>query len=113
MILNLAQYVQSFLRDNYKGPQKSFYEEMLNNQRKQQEKQALEEQRRLEFLKMKEEREVKYQTEEKGGYLGRIFFLRQLNSFRIWVVRSFYVLHHIVEKKNYQIWVLKLKHAEW
>ena len=58
MILELAQYVQTFLRDNYKGPQKSFYEEMLNNQRKQQEKQALEQKKRLEFLRKKEEKEV-------------------------------------------------------
>lgn len=57
MILELAQYVQTFLRDNYKGPQKSFYEEMLNNQRKQQEKQALEQKKRLEFLRKKEEKE--------------------------------------------------------
>ncbi|XP_063427677.1 eIF-2-alpha kinase GCN2-like [Mytilus trossulus] len=57
MVLELAQHVQTFLRDNYKGPQKSFYEEMLSNQLKQQEKQKLEQQKRLDFLKRKEEKE--------------------------------------------------------
>ncbi|CAG2212086.1 EIF2AK4 [Mytilus edulis] len=57
MVLELAQHVQTFLRDNYKGPQKSFYEEMLSNQLKQQEKLKIRTTKRLDFLKRKEEKE--------------------------------------------------------
>ncbi|CAG2212078.1 unnamed protein product [Mytilus edulis] len=67
MVLELAQHVQTFLRDNYKGPQKSFYEEMLSNQLKQQEKLKLEQQKRLDFLKRKEEKEASSIVVDKNG----------------------------------------------
>ena len=58
MILNLAQHVQQYLHTNNKPPAPSFYEEMMSNKRKQEERLAEEQQRKLEVLKRKEEKEV-------------------------------------------------------
>ncbi|KAJ6667313.1 hypothetical protein lerEdw1_017291 [Lerista edwardsae] len=55
MIFELADYVQSFLSDYNKPPSKSFHEEMLKNQQREQERLAQEEQQRMQDLKRKEE----------------------------------------------------------
>uniref|UniRef100_A0A8D2L6M6 eIF-2-alpha kinase GCN2 n=1 Tax=Varanus komodoensis TaxID=61221 RepID=A0A8D2L6M6_VARKO len=55
MIFELADYIQSFLNDYNKPPSKSFHEEMLKNQQKEQERLAQEEQQRIQDLKRKEE----------------------------------------------------------
>ncbi|ETE69773.1 Eukaryotic translation initiation factor 2-alpha kinase 4, partial [Ophiophagus hannah] len=55
MIFELAEYIQSFLSDYNKPPSKSFHEEMLKNQQKEQERLAKEEQQRIQDLKKKEE----------------------------------------------------------
>uniref|UniRef100_A0A8D0HU32 Protein kinase domain-containing protein n=1 Tax=Sphenodon punctatus TaxID=8508 RepID=A0A8D0HU32_SPHPU len=55
MIFELADYVRSFLSEYNKPPSKSFHEEMLKNQQKEQERLAQEERRRMQELKRKEE----------------------------------------------------------
>ncbi|XP_007434234.2 eIF-2-alpha kinase GCN2 isoform X1 [Python bivittatus] len=72
MIFELAEYIQSFLSDYNKPPSKSFHEEMLKNQQKEQERLAKEEQRRIQDLKKKEEQmqreildEIQRREEEK------------------------------------------------
>uniref|UniRef100_A0A6J0TZA8 non-specific serine/threonine protein kinase n=1 Tax=Pogona vitticeps TaxID=103695 RepID=A0A6J0TZA8_9SAUR len=55
MIYELAAYTQSFLSDYNKPPLKSFHEEMLKNQQREQERLAQEEQRRMQDLKRKQE----------------------------------------------------------
>lgn len=47
MIYELADHVQGFLSEHNKRPSSSFHEEMLKNQRLQQERLALEEQEKL------------------------------------------------------------------
>lgn len=59
MIFELAEYIQSFLSDYNKPPSKSFHEEMLKNQQKEQERLAKEEQQRIQDLKKKEEQMVR------------------------------------------------------
>lgn len=59
MIFELADYVQSFLSDYNKPPSKSFHEEMLKNQQREQERLAQEEQQRMQDLKRKEEEMVR------------------------------------------------------
>lgn len=59
MIFELADYVQSFLSEYNKPPLKSFHEEMLKNQQKEQERLALEEERRIQDLRRKEEQMVR------------------------------------------------------
>ncbi|XP_033000891.1 eIF-2-alpha kinase GCN2 isoform X1 [Lacerta agilis] len=72
MIFELADYVQSFLSEYNKPPLKSFHEEMLKNQQKEQERLALEEERRIQDLRRKEEQmqreildEIQRREEEK------------------------------------------------
>ncbi|XP_039198591.1 eIF-2-alpha kinase GCN2 isoform X1 [Crotalus tigris] len=72
MIFELAEYIQSFLSDYNKPPSKSFHEEMLKNQQKEQERLAKEEQQRIQNLKKKEEQmqreildEIQKREEEK------------------------------------------------
>ncbi|XP_062973789.1 eIF-2-alpha kinase GCN2 [Elgaria multicarinata webbii] len=55
MIFELAAYTQSFLSDYNNPPSKSFHEEMLKNQQKEQERLAQEEERQKQDLKRKEE----------------------------------------------------------
>ncbi|KAG8126200.1 hypothetical protein E2320_021426, partial [Naja naja] len=55
MIFELAEYIQSFLSDYNKPPSKSFHEQMLKNQQKEQERLAKEEEQRIQDLKKKEE----------------------------------------------------------
>ncbi|XP_061467441.1 eIF-2-alpha kinase GCN2 [Rhineura floridana] len=72
MIFELAAYVQSFLSDYNKPPLKSFHEEMLKNQQKEQERLAKEEECRIQDLRRKEEQmqreildEIQRREEEK------------------------------------------------
>ncbi|XP_063803267.1 eIF-2-alpha kinase GCN2 isoform X2 [Pseudophryne corroboree] len=72
MIYQLADHVQCFLTEHNHPPPKSFHEEMLKNLQKQQEKIALEEEKRLQELKMREEQmrceilaEIQRREEEK------------------------------------------------
>ncbi|XP_066486754.1 eIF-2-alpha kinase GCN2 isoform X2 [Tiliqua scincoides] len=72
MIFELAEYVQSFLSDYNKPPSKSFHEEMLKNQQREQERLAQEEQQRIQDLRRKEEQmhreileEIQRREEEK------------------------------------------------
>ncbi|XP_053138825.1 eIF-2-alpha kinase GCN2 [Hemicordylus capensis] len=72
MIFELAHYVQSFLSDYNKPPSKSFHEEMLKNQQKEQERLAQEEQRRIQDIQRMEEQmqreilnEIQKREEEK------------------------------------------------
>ncbi|KAE8587318.1 hypothetical protein XENTR_v10021928 [Xenopus tropicalis] len=72
MIYQLADHVQCFLTEYNHPPPKSFHEEMLKNLQKQQEKLALEEERRMQEIKMKEEQtrreilnEIQKREEEK------------------------------------------------
>ncbi|KAM3870802.1 eIF-2-alpha kinase GCN2 [Diretmus argenteus] len=55
MIYELADYVQGFLSEYNKPPSRSFHDEMLKNQRRQQEKLALEEQQKLDQRRKQEE----------------------------------------------------------
>uniref|UniRef100_A0A3P8NFB5 eIF-2-alpha kinase GCN2 n=2 Tax=Astatotilapia calliptera TaxID=8154 RepID=A0A3P8NFB5_ASTCA len=55
MIYQLADHIQGFLSEHNKPPSRSFHEEMLKNQRRQQEKLALEEQQRLDQRRKQEE----------------------------------------------------------
>ncbi|XP_073204913.1 eIF-2-alpha kinase GCN2 isoform X2 [Lepidochelys kempii] len=57
MIFELADHIQSFLSEYNKPPSKSFHEEMLKNQQKEQERLAQEEQRRMQEAKRREEQE--------------------------------------------------------
>ena len=58
MILELAQHIQKFLHKHNKPPTKSFYDEMLSNNKRKEEKLALEEQKKLDILKKKEDKKV-------------------------------------------------------
>ncbi|ESO93560.1 hypothetical protein LOTGIDRAFT_118933 [Lottia gigantea] len=58
MILELSLTVQTFLNDHIRPAPKSFYEEMMSNKQKQEEKYALEQERRNEMKKQREEKEV-------------------------------------------------------
>uniref|UniRef100_A0A3B4B6I1 Protein kinase domain-containing protein n=1 Tax=Periophthalmus magnuspinnatus TaxID=409849 RepID=A0A3B4B6I1_9GOBI len=49
MIYELADHIQGFLSEHNKPPSRSFHEEMLKNQRRQQEKKALEEQQKMDL----------------------------------------------------------------
>uniref|UniRef100_A0A3B4ERC7 non-specific serine/threonine protein kinase n=1 Tax=Pundamilia nyererei TaxID=303518 RepID=A0A3B4ERC7_9CICH len=55
MIYQLADHIQGFLSEHNKPPSRSFHEEMLKNQRRQQEKLALEEQQRMDQRRKQEE----------------------------------------------------------
>uniref|UniRef100_A0A8C8FC74 eIF-2-alpha kinase GCN2 n=1 Tax=Oncorhynchus tshawytscha TaxID=74940 RepID=A0A8C8FC74_ONCTS len=72
MIYELADHVQGFLSEHNKRPSSSFHEEMLKNQRLQQERLALEEQKRLDQCRRQEEQtkfeimaEIQRREEEK------------------------------------------------
>ncbi len=64
MILELAQHVQTFLRQYNAPPAQSFHEQMLTNQRRAEEKHAQEQMRKAELLKKKEEKQVRTSTQE-------------------------------------------------
>ncbi|CAI5696843.1 unnamed protein product [Oreochromis niloticus] len=55
MIYQLADHIQGFLSEHNRPPSRSFHEEMLKNQRRQQEKLALEEQQRMDQRRKQEE----------------------------------------------------------
>lgn len=55
MIYELADHVQGFLSEHNKPPSRSFHEEMLKNQQREQEKRALEEQQRMDQQRKQEE----------------------------------------------------------
>ncbi|XP_053702069.1 eIF-2-alpha kinase GCN2 isoform X1 [Synchiropus splendidus] len=55
MIYELADHIQGFLSEHNKPPPRSFHEEMLKNQQRQQEKRDLEEQRRIDQRRKQEE----------------------------------------------------------
>uniref|UniRef100_A0A669B3K3 eIF-2-alpha kinase GCN2 n=1 Tax=Oreochromis niloticus TaxID=8128 RepID=A0A669B3K3_ORENI len=55
MIYQLADHIQGFLSEHNRPPSRSFHEEMLKNQRRQQEKLALEEQERMDQRRKQEE----------------------------------------------------------
>uniref|UniRef100_A0A667YGK0 eIF-2-alpha kinase GCN2 n=1 Tax=Myripristis murdjan TaxID=586833 RepID=A0A667YGK0_9TELE len=59
MIFELADHVQGFLSEHNKPPSRSFHEEMLKNQRRQQERLALEQQQRLDQQRKQEEEMVR------------------------------------------------------
>lgn len=59
MIFELADHIQSFLSEYNKPPSKSFHEEMLKNQQKEQERLAQEEERQIQEVKRREEQEVR------------------------------------------------------
>ncbi|XP_030854895.1 eIF-2-alpha kinase GCN2 isoform X1 [Strongylocentrotus purpuratus] len=64
MILELAQHVQQFLHShNVPGP-KSFYEEMMSNQKRAEEKVAREQKKKMELRKKREELEILEMDEE-------------------------------------------------
>ncbi|XP_069805536.1 eIF-2-alpha kinase GCN2 isoform X1 [Dendropsophus ebraccatus] len=72
MIYQLADHIQSFLTEHNHPPPKSFHEEMLKNLQRQQEKIALEEEKRIQEQKRREEQtrleildEIKRREEEK------------------------------------------------
>ncbi|XP_075700939.1 eIF-2-alpha kinase GCN2 [Rhinoderma darwinii] len=72
MIYQLAGHVQSFLTEHNHPPPKSFHEEMLKNLKRQQEKIALEEEKKIQEIKWREEQtrreildEIKRREEEK------------------------------------------------
>lgn len=60
MIYQLADHIQCFLTEHNQPPSKSFHEEMMKNLQRQQEKIALEEQRRIQEIQMKEEQMVSW-----------------------------------------------------
>ncbi|XP_071485628.1 eIF-2-alpha kinase GCN2-like [Diadema antillarum] len=64
MILELAQHVQQFLHSHNVPCPKSFYEEMMNNQKRAEEKTAREQQKQLELQKKREELERRELDEE-------------------------------------------------
>ncbi|XP_070776102.1 eIF-2-alpha kinase GCN2 [Enoplosus armatus] len=55
MIYELAGHIQGFLSEHNKPPSRSFHEEMLKNQQRQQEKRAQEEQQRMDQMRKQEE----------------------------------------------------------
>ncbi|KAM9842321.1 eIF-2-alpha kinase GCN2 isoform 2-T2 [Aulostomus maculatus] len=55
MIYELADHIQGFLSEHNKPPSRSFHEEMLKNQQRQQEKRDLEEQQRMDQQRKQEE----------------------------------------------------------
>nr|WAQ68452.1 eIF-2-alpha kinase GCN2 [Haliotis discus hannai] len=57
MIHELAQHVQWFLHTNNKPPTQSFYDEMMENKRKQEEMVAQEQMKKMELQRRKEEKE--------------------------------------------------------
>lgn len=59
MIYELADHVLGFLSENNKPPSRSFHEEMLKNQRRQQEKRAQEEQLRMDQQRKRAEETVR------------------------------------------------------
>ena len=58
MILDLAQHVQGFLHSHNKPPSRSFYDEMLTNQRLQKEAVDKANQKKLDIQKKKELKQV-------------------------------------------------------
>lgn len=58
MIYELADHVQGFLSKHNKPPSRSFHEEMLKNQRRQQEKRAQEEKQRMDLQRKRAEETV-------------------------------------------------------
>uniref|UniRef100_A0A8C7VTK9 non-specific serine/threonine protein kinase n=1 Tax=Oncorhynchus mykiss TaxID=8022 RepID=A0A8C7VTK9_ONCMY len=62
MIYELADHVQGFLSEHNKRPSSSFHEEMLKNQRLQQERLALEEQKRLDQRRRQEEQTERFDS---------------------------------------------------
>jgi len=58
MVLALCQHVQTYLHANNKPPSKSFYDEMLLNRQRQEQKEAKANEKRLELLRQKEQKEV-------------------------------------------------------
>lgn len=60
MIYELADHIQGFLSEHNKPPSRSFHEEMLKNQRKQQEKLAQEEQQRMDQQRKRAEETVRW-----------------------------------------------------
>uniref|UniRef100_A0A3B3RDK5 non-specific serine/threonine protein kinase n=1 Tax=Paramormyrops kingsleyae TaxID=1676925 RepID=A0A3B3RDK5_9TELE len=59
MIYELADYVQGFLTEHNVPPPRSFHEEMLKNQQREQERLVQEEQRRIDLERHKEEQTVR------------------------------------------------------
>lgn len=59
MIYELADYVQGFLTEHNVPPPRSFHEEMLKNQQREQERLVREEQRRMDLERHKEEQMVR------------------------------------------------------
>jgi hypothetical protein len=66
MIYELADHVQGFLSEHNKPPSSSFHEEMMKDQRLQQERLALEEQEKLDQRRSKEEQMVRLWLKSKG-----------------------------------------------
>ncbi|XP_078593658.1 eIF-2-alpha kinase GCN2-like isoform X1 [Branchiostoma floridae x Branchiostoma japonicum] len=64
MLLDLAQHVQTFLHAHNKPPRGSFYEEMMSNKRRQEEKVAREIQKKLDVQKRIQEKERRELEEE-------------------------------------------------
>jgi eukaryotic translation initiation factor 2-alpha kinase 4 len=58
MVLMFCQHVQTYLRDHNKPPTKSFYDEMLLNQQRNEQKEAQKHERRLELERKKQQKQV-------------------------------------------------------
>uniref|UniRef100_A0A673YNH2 non-specific serine/threonine protein kinase n=1 Tax=Salmo trutta TaxID=8032 RepID=A0A673YNH2_SALTR len=93
MIYELADHVQGFLSEHNKRPSSSFHEEMLKNQRLQQERLALEEQARLDQCRRQEEQtkfeimaEIQRREEEKREEKKRKEMAKQLTLHVVFVV---------------------------
>uniref|UniRef100_A0A8C7VVB0 non-specific serine/threonine protein kinase n=1 Tax=Oncorhynchus mykiss TaxID=8022 RepID=A0A8C7VVB0_ONCMY len=93
MIYELADHVQGFLSEHNKRPSSSFHEEMLKNQRLQQERLALEEQKRLDQRRRQEEQtkfeimaEIQRREEEKREEKKRKEMAKQLTLHVVFVV---------------------------
>uniref|UniRef100_A0A8C7M9E7 eIF-2-alpha kinase GCN2 n=1 Tax=Oncorhynchus kisutch TaxID=8019 RepID=A0A8C7M9E7_ONCKI len=93
MIYELADHVQGFLSEHNKRPSSSFHEEMLKNQRLQQERLALEEQKRLDQRLWQEEQtkceimaEIQRREEEKREEKKRKEMAKQLTLHVVFVV---------------------------
>uniref|UniRef100_A0A8C8F9P0 eIF-2-alpha kinase GCN2 n=1 Tax=Oncorhynchus tshawytscha TaxID=74940 RepID=A0A8C8F9P0_ONCTS len=93
MIYELADHVQGFLSEHNKRPSSSFHEEMLKNQRLQQERLALEEQKRLDQCRRQEEQtkfeimaEIQRREEEKREEKKRKEMAKQLTLHVVFVV---------------------------
>uniref|UniRef100_A0AAZ3R7R4 non-specific serine/threonine protein kinase n=1 Tax=Oncorhynchus tshawytscha TaxID=74940 RepID=A0AAZ3R7R4_ONCTS len=93
MIYELADHVQGFLSEHNKPPFSSFHEEMLKNQRLQQERLALEEQEKLDQRRSKEEQtqfeimaEIQRREEEKQEEKRKKDIAKQLTLHAVFVV---------------------------